>query len=615
MPRPRSASAAAGRVRSLAIPPLAIPPLAIPLVAALVGCVPAAPDPGGPETAARSAPAASPRLRVIAFNDFHGQLEPPAGALRVPDPRRPGATLEVGAGGVAYLASAVRRLRAEVPDAVVVSAGDLVGASPLASALFRDEPTIEAMNAIGIDLNAVGNHELDRGVDELRRLAAGGCRAGDGGPASSCAGPDGRFAGARFPMVAANLLDAAGRPVFAPSVTRTVGGVTVAFVGAVTRTTPTIVSPAGIAGLRFVDEAEAINREVAALKAAHGVEAFVAVIHEGGRTAGDWNDPACPGASGEIFRIADRLRPEVDLVVSGHTHQGYHCVRDAPGNPGLRIVQAAANGRALAVVDLALDARSRDVDRRATTGRNLPVANGRGGDRAADGAFPPLPPDPALAALVDGWVERARPLAARVVGRLDAPANRVPSRGGDSALGRLVADAQLAATRDPARGGARLALTNPGGLREDLACEGTPCAVRFGDAFAAQPFGNALVVMTLTGAQLLAVLEQQFVGPNAQRPRLLQPSAGFGWRWRATPGADGRRIVDARLDGVPIDPAARYRVTVNDYLAAGGDGFDALREGTERVGGPLDVDALVALLGAGGTVEVPRAARLARIAE
>lgn len=563
-------------------------------------------------TAARTDAAARPTvpLRIVAFNDFHGQLEPGGWTLRLRDPADPSRTLSVGAGGAAPFATLVARLRAEAPNTLVVSAGDLVGASPLASALFRDEPTIEVMNAIGVDLGTVGNHEFDRGTAELLRLLRGGCHPGDDTPAASCAGPAGRFAGARFPVVVANVRDAAGAPLLPPSVVREVDGVKVGFVGAVLRATPSVVVPSGVAGLRFEDEADAINREVAVLKA-RGVEAIVAVIHEGGVVGGDWNDTGCPRARGEIFAIADRLRPEVDAVLSGHSHQGYACLRDAPGHRRLPIVQAVANGRAVSVVDLELDRATGDVIRDRTRVRNVPVANGEAGDRAADAAYPPLPPDPAVRAIVDHYVERARPLAGRSVGRLAAPATRDPSPGGDTPLGRLVADAQLAATRAPERGGARIALTNPGGMRADIACAAPPCTVSYADAFAAQPFGNGLVVMTLTGAQLREALEHQFTGVNAQRPRVLQPSAGFEWRWRAR-GPDGQRVTEMRLDGVPIDPAARYRVTVNAFLADGGDGFDVFRSGAERTGGVLDVTALVDWLGARAVTTPPREARVRR---
>jgi 5'-nucleotidase len=577
------------------------------------GCTGRGADPG----AAASRPAgADVPLRIVAFNDFHGQLEPGGLTLRLRDPADPSRSWAVGAGGVAQLATLVSRLRAGSAHTVVVSSGDLVGASPLTSALFRDEPTIEAMNAIGVDLGVVGNHEFDRGFDELRRLIGGGCHPGGSGEVGTCAGPDGRFGGARFPMIAANVRDASGRAVLPASVVREVGGVQVAFVGAVLRATPSVVVPSGVVGLRFEDEAEAINREVGALRVARGIEAFVAVIHEGGTTAGDWNDPSCTGARGEIFRIVDRLRPEVDAVLSGHSHQGYACLRDAPGNPRLPVVQAFANGRGVSVLDLRLDPATGDVRRELTTARNLPVANGLAGDRAADAAYPPLPPDAAVQALVDHYVARARPLAGRPVGRLAGAATRDPSPGGDTALGRLVADAQLAATRAPERGGARIALTNPGGMRADLPCPraAAPCTISYADAFAAQPFGNSLMVMTLTGAQLTSILEQQFSGLNSQRPRVLQPSAGFEWVWRAS-GPAGARIAEVRLDGVPIDPAGRYRVAVNAFLAEGGDGFGGFLAGTDRLGGPLDIDVLVSWLGERSVTDVPVAARVRRLSD
>ena len=594
-------------------PRAAFAALLLPLALSLAGCV--APRPAGPVSVPVGA-AEAVRVRIVAFNDFHGQLSPGGLTLRLADPANPGATLQVGAGGVAHLATLVRRLRAQAPHSVVVSGGDLVGASPIDSALFRDEPTIEAMNALGLDLGVVGNHEFDRGFTELQRLAGGGCHPGDATPwVASCAGGAGGFPGAAFPLIAANVTTAAGGPALRRSLVREFGGRRVAFVGAVVRGTPSIVMPAGVEGLRFGDEADAINREVERLAGEQGIEAFVAVIHEGGTTSGDWNDPACPGARGPIFAIADRLRPEVDVVLSGHTHQGYNCVRDAPGNPGLRVLQGVANGRAVSVVDLVIDPVTGDVDRARTQARNLPVANGLAGDRAADAHHPPLPPDPQVQAIVAHYVARAEPLAGREVGRLEGPAGRAPSPGGDSALGRLVADAHLAATRDPVRGGAQLALTNPGGLRADLRCPGSPqpCAVRFGDAFAAQPFGNSLVVMTLTGGQLLEALEQQFTGVNAQRPRLLQPSAGFAFSWSAS-APPGRRIVDVRLGGMPIAREARYRVAVNSFLAEGGDGFSAFTGGVERLGGAQDIDALVAFLGASGRVAQPVAgARVMRV--
>lgn len=569
-------------------------------------------------------------VRVLALNDFHGHLEPGDLSLRLSrpsvsslreaspaasaasapslplSPSAPPAALTVPSGGAAWLAGTLSRLRAEVKHSVTVSGGDLVGASPWVSALGEDLPTIEVMNHLGLDLGVVGNHEFDRGLTHLRRLQAS----------------------ARFPMIAANVRDASGKPVFAPSVVREFDGVRVAFVGAVLRQTPELVRPSGIVGLQFLDEAESIAHEVKRLRE-QGIEAIVAVIHEGGRISGDWNDPLCPGAQGPIFQIVRRLPPQVDLVISGHTHQGYHCVMQGPQHAGLRLVQAVAYGRAVSVIDLAIDRDTGDVDRRATTGHNLPVANGIGASLAALSAHPPEVPDPVIQALVGGFVERSRVLADRRVGWIRESITRAPSPGGDSAMGRLVADAQLAAARfagapepsgvagapraaDP--GGAQIALMNPGGLRADLSCPqaAAPCAIRMAEAFAVQPFGNTLVTMTLTGEQLLGVLEQQFQGTNATRPRLLQPSSGFGWAWRAQPRG-GRHVTQAWLQGMPIQSQGRYRVVVNDFLATGGDGFSGFLDGTDRLGGPPDLEAFITALSSDEPVAAPGPVRLQRL--
>jgi 5'-nucleotidase len=540
-----------------------------------------------------ASPPAPVPLRLLAFNDFHGHLlADEAGTVEVADPRD-GALRRIRAGGAAHLAALIAQRRAEAAHALVLSTGDLVGASPLTSALFRDEPTIEVMNLIGIDANVVGNHEFDKGFTELQRLIRGGCASSTPeSPLGSCAGPDGPYPGARFPMLGANVLDAAGQPVLPPVLVRRIGPVAVGVIGAVTRTTPSIVSPSGVSGLRFEDEAQAINRQVRALRE-QGVEAIIALIHEGGSAqAGPGQEGDCSQARGEIFGIIDRLDPAVDVVLSGHTHQVYNCVRR-----GIRVIQGGSYGRLVSEVDLLLDPVSRDVIKDSVRAVNRPVANGLDTNPAARGGIAAVPADAAVAARVAYYAALAAPRRAREVGRLLAPATLQPSAGGDSSAGRLVADAQLAATRGAADGGARLALMNPGGVRAELRPRGTDGVVSYGDAFAMQPFGNSLVTMSLSGAQLLALLEQQWIGVNRERPRLLQPSAGFEYAWNpnAPPGA---RVVpgSARLDGEPLVPERLYRVTVNSFLADGGDGFSVLAEGRERLGGVQDLDALLAWL-------------------
>ena len=524
-------------------------------------------------------------LRIIAFNDFHGHLEAGENTLLVPHPDDAQRRVALRTGGAAYLATLVKRLRAERPNTIVVAAGDLTGASPLASALFRDEPTIEVMNAIGLDLTSLGNHEFDHGVGELRRHLDGGCADEPRGATASCARPTRSFAGARYAAIAANVVDTTDRPLVAPGVVRTIGGVRVGFVGAVTRATPDIVMPAGIRGWRFLDEAAAMNRTVAAWRA-EGVRAFVAVMHEGGDTDADFN--GCGQLRGAVTRIAASLDPDVAIIVSGHTHRAYNCRVD-----GRVVTQAASFGRLVTVIDLVLDSQTGTIRRDSLRATNLPVVNRAAEDAAVAARYPALEPDPSVAALVGEYRDRAAPLADRPVGRIAAPFNRKPDAGGDHAAGRLIADAQLWATRAADAGGAQIAFTNPGGVRTDLRSRNPDGSVSFGDVFAMQPFGNSLVTVELTGAQIRALLESQWNRRDPQRARFLQPSTGLTYAWGAGRSHGDRVIADSlRLNGVRIEPQRRYRVTVNDYLASGGDGFGILRDARARRGGPLDADAL-----------------------
>jgi 5'-nucleotidase len=389
--------------------------------------------------------------------------------------------------------------------------------------------------------------------------------------------------------------------------------VKVGFIGAITRSTPRLVIASGVRGLRFSDEAEAINRAAAALQR-QGVQAIVAVIHEGGETGApgqplDWNNPRCPKARGPIFAIARQLSPAIDVVFSAHSHQGYNCW--IGGRP---ILQATAYGRGVAVVDLALNPRTGDVDRARTTSRNLPVLNGRTAPemRQAVLAAEPSPwrqvlegatPDPEVAAQVASYARAAAPRAQRVVGTIGGSFDR--NGPTDSAAGRLIADAQLAATESPAAGAARAALMNPGGIRTNLPCRGTPpCAVTYGEIFAMQPFGNSLVVLTLSGAELKELLERQQL-PGAPRPTFLQPSATMRYGWAAR-APFGQRVRDLRLNGRPVQPGQPVRLVVNSFLAQGGDGFEAFQKGRDQRGGPLDVEALAAYL-RGAPAPDPRA--------
>ncbi len=566
--------------------------------------------------------AAPVTVRLIAFNDFHGNLEPTGLSLPWPDPEQAGRAKRLNAGGAAHLAATVQALREGTAHSVVISSGDLIGGTPLISALFRHESTIDVANRIGVDLAIPGNHEFDAGKDELLRVLQGGCaNNAEGALNTSCA--LGLHTGARFTTFAANVFTAQGSPLFAPSVVLQRGGVRIGFIGAVTRITPSIVVPSGVAGLRFTDEAQAINAEARRLQA-QGVKALVAVIHEGGVTGTpgeplEWNDVGCPKPRGAIFDIVQQLDPQIDFVFSAHTHQGYRCVvGDRP------VMQATALGRGISVADVVIDRGTGDVDRQKTAHRNLPVFNA-GSDPvlrdhiiatevepwagALKKALAPNPLAMQVAARVAEYAAAAAPRAQRPVGRINGSFDRTGP--GDSSAGRLIADSQFLATRAADRGGAEFALMNPGGVRTDLLCRGTPpCPVSYGDIFSMQPFGNSLVVMTLSGAQLKQLLEDQ-QGPGRNGPLLLNPSSGLTYRWdRAAP--QGQRVSELRVGGQPLDPQRDVRFTVNSFLAEGGDGFVLLRQGRNRLGGELDLDALAAHL---STAPAPDPANRIRIVD
>ncbi|HZA95921.1 MAG TPA: bifunctional metallophosphatase/5'-nucleotidase [Burkholderiaceae bacterium] len=547
-------------------------------------------------------------VRIIGINDFHGHLEPAGNAIAVPDPANPGRTVPLRSGGAAFLATRINQLKAEQPRHVIVSAGDLVGASPLTSALFHDEPTIEVMNAIGLDINALGNHEFDRGVSHLLRLANGGCESRPKANHQTCAAADGKFSGARFSFLAANVLGRENeQPIVTPTQVKSFDGVRVGFIGAVTRSTPGIVVPSGVAGVRFVGEAKAINRYAKELQA-QGVQTIVAVVHEGGDADGGFG--ACLNPRGAIFDLARELDAAIDIVLSAHTHRGYNCLID-----GRVIIQAASYGRLISVVDIEIDRATEEVVRERTRARNVTVPNGERTGHALRTAYPPLAPEPKVAAIVEHYRKLAAPLAERPIGYIVADFDRRASPGGDSALGRLVADAQLAASRTH---GAQIAFTNPGGLRANLSASGPNGLVTYADAFLSQPFGNTLVTLTLTGAQLRQLLEQQWSNrrseTGSERARMLQPSRGFAYAWRSN-APHGERVVTGsmRLDGRPIELDDTYRVTVNNFLAEGGDGFRVLREGTHRAEGPADVDALTAYLSRASSTQPMAPDRTARI--
>jgi len=504
-------------------------------------------------------------VQILAVNDFHGNLQPPLGSS--------GRIGTIDAGGAEYLATHINTLRALNPNTVVVSAGDMIGASPLLSALFHDEPTIEAFNQIGIDFNAVGNHEFDEGAAELLRMAYGGCHPVDG-----CLDGDG-FTGANFQFLAANVvrLDN-GKTLFPAYKVRSFGGVKIAFIGMTLEGTPTIVTPSGVAGLSFLDEADTVNALVPELKA-KGVETIVVLIHEGGAQVAPAPYNGCVGISGAIVDIVNRFDPEVDVVISGHTHNAYNCTIN-----NMIVTSASSFGRIVTDVDLTIDRASGEVNSMSAN-NNIVTRD--------------VPKDSFITALIARYDAIAAPLANRIIGSITADISRTANAAGESALGDVIADAQLEATNDPGFGDAVVAFMNPGGIRADLTYTSSPAGegdgnVTYGESFTVQPFGNSMVTMTLTGAQIETLLEQQFNGCGTQNAnRILQVSNGFTYSWSASAGACSKvDPASISINGVTVDPNATYRVTVNSFLADGGDNFLVLRDGTDRLGGEVDTDAL-----------------------
>jgi len=513
-------------------------------------------------------------INLLSINDFHGQLSPRSVAGRP-------------AGGAAVLAAYLKA--ASNDSTLIVHDGDQVGASPPNSALLQDEPAISFLNLLanpqcrafsrqmqmprGVQpfaqqrcnvIGTLGNHEFDDGRAELLRLLIGG---------NHRKGPflEDPWEGARFPMVSSNVLDrSTGESLLPPYSIYFRDGVRIGVIGAVLKETPSIVSPSGVAGLRFVDEADAINQSVAELRR-HGVRAIVVALHQGGKqTSYDGQtNPEADTVTGPVVDIIERLDDEVDVVISGHAHGFTNAlVPNANGKPIL-VTQAFSAGTAYADIELVVSRRSRDIVDKSAAIYTTWADQGAG-----------LSPDPEVAALVAQADARVEPLVARVVGVAQGDITRTETPAGESALGNLIADAQRVATD------AQISFMNPGGIRADL----SGGEVTWGELFAIQPFANDLVSMDLTGAQIKTLLEQQWIGQSY--PRLLKPS-GIQYSWSAN-RPEGSRVIEMRdANGVLINPGATYRVTVNSFLAGGGDNFTILNEGTNRVVGPVDLDALV----------------------
>lgn len=542
-------------------------------------------------------------VRIIGLNDFHGNLEPLRSPSQLTQPD--GSEQSLAVGGAAYLATAVRQHREKSGYSMVISAGDLISASPLVSSLFLDEPTIGAMNRIGLTFNAVGNHEFDRGVEELKRMQEGGCEKHT--LRDPCRVE--QFGGADFQFLAANVTVAGGQTLFPAYGLQRFGSgageVTLAVIGLTLEGTPGIVTPSAVAGLDFHDEADAINALIPQLKT-QGADAVVVAIHQGLNNPGGYNDQDCASLSGSLKEILDRLDSRVDLVISGHTHNAYVCdYSKVRPDSAFLVTSAGWGGAMLTDIVLTIDPVAGAVTARSAS--NVPVQSPRfdeaGTELPANPAFPVMAADAEISAYVARYAEAARSESARPVGRISGDAER---SGGDSPLGNLIADAQLAATISA---GAQIAVMNSGGIRGPLVT-GPGGTINYGDIYSVQPFGNTLVTKSFSGAQLLALLEQQFASDG--RMSLLSVSNGFAFTYDPRAPA-GKNIISATLNGVPIDPAATYRVTMNSFLASGGDGFTVFTQGTDSVTGPVDLDAMEGYMRAVPVRELPATGRITEI--
>lgn len=527
-------------------------------------------------------------IQVLALNDFHGNLEPLPGEQRYR--MADGTEARAQLGGAARLGATLAALRAGRAHTVTVAAGDLIGASPLVSAYYLDEPAIAALGRAGLEIAAVGNHEFDKGVAELRRMQDGGCNEGRPVGARQPCRLD-PFEGARFTYLAANVIGPGEQTLFPASVMRQFGAAKVGFVGMTLKDTGILTSPGGTVGYRFEDEAATANAEAARLRAA-GADTVVLLIHEGARTDPSYNTADCPELDGALLPILDRLDPEIRLVVSGHTHNAYACQVPAPDGSRRLVTSAGRYGYFVTDIRLTVDPARDAVT--AFSAVNRPVEANAG--EQAD-----------IAALVARYSQAVAGEAAKVVGRIDGSLTPSPMSF-YRPLDYLVADAQFAATQSAAEGGAQFALMNPGGVRTtfETAAGGS---VTYGQAFALQPFGNTLSVVELTGAELTAGLEAALAraAPGNARATLLIPSHNVFYAFDLSRPA-GSRLVSLTLDGRPLDPGTAYRVTVNNFLASGGDGLAFLTRARPVAGGVLDLDALQGYL-AGG-VAAPAADRV-----
>ena len=540
--------------------------------------------PAASATAGPSAPpgqSAQVPIQLLSFNDYHGHLEATDPALpRKWDPS------QSPTGGVEYLSATIKALRAEVGDSnsLTVAAGDLIGGSPFLSGMFHDEPSVESLETLGLDVSSVGNHEFDEGSAELLRMQHGGCHPEDG-----CYFPEQPYDGASFTWLAANVVKKSnGKPLLAPVAVRAVKGVQIGFIGMTLEATPTLVNPAGVASVDFKDEIETANAQAAALKK-RGVNTIVVLIHEGGVNPSGIN--SCTGVSNPILAIAQGITHDVDAIITGHTHEPYICqIPDAGGVPRL-VTSAASYGQVVTETTLVVDKATGEVDRSASVAENHLVLRSIG-------------KDPAETAVIAKWNTLAAPMAARIVGSHveDILGDSNGNRGIETPMADLVADAWLYGTASAANGGAQIAFQNVGGTRASFRVNSTPNGeqpgqITYAEAYTVVPFSNVMVTIDLTGDQLRQALEQQFVPTRGRQYLALGVSAGFSYAWDAL-APQGSKVVPGSmtLNGVPMLPTATYRVALPNFLADGGDDFLAFKAGTNRLGGGEDLAMLVSYL-------------------
>ena len=575
-------------------------------------------------------------VQLLAINDFHGNLQAntpgkltycceldtnPTVSKEVPVSRN--------LGGIQYLATLVKQLRDRNSNTITVGAGDMIGASPLISGLFHDEPAVEALNALGLQVTGVGNHEFDEGINELYRMQYGGCVASD---PTTCAG--GPFTGALYRYLAANVFfEGTNNTVFPPYKIIKVDNAKIAFIGLTLEGTPLIVTPTAVQGLEFRPEVQTVNALVDQLRNEEGVRTFVVLLHQGGFQNGPFSNKgkygapfangfadinACDNLSDAIVPIVKQLDKRVDVVVSAHTHAAYNCPNFA--GTGILLTSASSFGRVVTSIDLTIDHQTKDVT--AVTATNYPVKQTTGpfnsavpGDLGA-----PVAKDATETQILDKWEALAGPIQNRIIGHITADLTNAGGTTGESQLGDVIADAQLASTAPTDFGGAVVAFMNSGGIRANLVyapVSGETRAageVTYGNAFAVQPFANVMQVKTLTGQQIYDVLEQQWSGANSAQTKILQVSNGFTYSYDMTRAPTDRVIPGTvKIGGTAVDPFASYRVAMNNFIGGGGDGFSVFASGTNTLGGMVDIDAFANYLTAHDPLPMPTVDRITRI--